>query len=154
MSLTIGDKAPDFTVATDGGDTFCLSEMMGHNVIIYFYPKDDTPGCTKEACEFRDSLPDFSKTSSKIIGISKDTVAKHDKFKSKYELPFTLGADLEGNVCEIYGTWVEKSMYGRQYMGIERATFLVDKEGVLQGIWRKVKVKGHVEEVLGTVQNL
>ena len=154
MSLTIGDKAPDFTVATDGGGTFCLSEMVGHNVIIYFYPKDDTPGCTKEACEFRDSLPDFSNSSSKIIGISKDTVAKHDKFKSKYDLPFTLGADLEGDVCEVYGTWVEKSMYGRQYMGIERATFLVDKEGVLQGIWRKVKVKGHVEEVLGAVQNL
>lgn len=154
MSLTIGDKAPDFTVATDGGGTFCLSEMMGHNVIIYFYPKDDTPGCTKEACEFRDSLPDFSNSSSKIIGISKDTVAKHDKFKSKYDLPFTLGADLEGDVCGVYGTWVEKSMYGRQYMGIERATFLVDKEGVIQGIWRKVKVKGHVEEVLGAVQNL
>ena len=154
MSLTIGDNAPDFTIATDVGGTFSLSEMRGHNVIIYFYPKDDTPGCTKEACEFRDSLPDFSNSSSKIIGISKDTVAKHDKFKSKYELPFTLGADLEGDVCEIYGTWVEKSMYGRQYMGIERATFLVDKEGVLQGIWRKVKVKGHVEEVLGAVQNL
>ena len=154
MSLAVGDKAPDFTIATDGGGTFCLSEMMGHNVIIYFYPKDDTPGCTKEACEFRDSLPDFSKSSSKIIGISKDTVAKHDKFKSKYELPFTLGADLEGAVCEAYGTWVEKSMYGRQYMGIERATFLVDKEGLVQGIWRKVKVKGHVEEVLAAVQNL
>jgi peroxiredoxin Q/BCP len=154
MSLTIGDKAPDFTIATDGGGTFSLLEMRGHNVIIYFYPKDDTPGCTKEACEFRDRLPDFSNSSSKIIGISKDTVAKHDKFKSKYELPFTLGADLEGDVCEVYGTWVEKSMYGRQYMGIERATFLVDKEGVLQGIWRKVKVKGHVEEVLGAVQNL
>jgi peroxiredoxin Q/BCP len=154
MSLTIGDKAPDFTIATDGGGTFSLLEMRGHNVIIYFYPKDDTPGCTKEACEFRDSLPDFSNSSSKIIGISKDTVAKHDKFKSKYELPFTLGADLEGDVCEVYGTWVEKSMYGRQYMGVERATFLVDKEGVLQGIWRKVKVKGHVEEVLGAVQNL
>ena len=154
MSLAIGDKAPDFTIATDGGGTFCLSEMMGNNVIIYFYPKDDTPGCTKEACEFRDSLPDFSKSDSKIIGISKDTVAKHDKFKSKYELPFTLGADLEGAVCEAYGTWVEKSMYGRQYMGIERATFLVDKEGLVQGIWRKVKVKGHVEEVLAAVQNL
>ena len=154
MSLAVGDKAPDFTIATDGGGTFCLSEMMGQNVIIYFYPKDDTPGCTKEACEFRDSLPDFSKSSSKIIGISKDTVAKHDKFKSKYELPFTLGADVEGAVCEAYGTWVEKSMYGRQYMGIERATFLVDREGVVQGIWRKVKVKGHVEEVLGAVQNL
>ena len=154
MSLTIGDKAPDFTVATDGGGTFSLLEMRGHNVIIYFDPKDDTPGCTKEACEFRDSLPDFSNSSSKIIGISRDTVVKHDKFKSKYELSFTLGADLEGDVYEVYGTWVEKSMYGRQYMGIERATFLVDKEGVLQGIWRKVKVKGHVEEVLGTVQNL
>ena len=154
MSLTIGDKAPDFTIATDGGGTFCLSEMVGHNVIIYFYPKDDTPGCTKEACEFRDSLPDFSKSAAKIIGISKDTVAKHDKFKSKYDLPFTLGADLEGDVCDVYGTWVEKSMYGRQYMGIERATFLIDKAGVLQGIWRKVKVKGHVEEVLSTVQNL
>ena len=154
MSLAVGDKAPDFTIATDGGGTFCLSEMMGQNVIIYFYPKDDTPGCTKEACEFRDSLPDFSKSSSKIIGISKDTVAKHDKFKSKYELPFALGADVEGAVCEAYGTWVEKSMYGRQYMGIERATFLVDREGVVQGIWRKVKVKGHVEEVLAAVQNL
>ena len=154
MSLTVGDKAPDFTIATDGGGTFSLSEMRGHNVIIYFYPKDDTPGCTKEACGFRDSLLGFSNSSSKIIGISKDTVAKHDKFKSKYDLPFTLGADLEGDVCEVYGTWVEKSMYGRQYMGIERATFLVDKDGVLQGIWRKVKVKGHVEEVLGAVQNL
>ncbi len=154
MSLAVGDKAPDFTIATDGGGTFCLSEMMGHNVIIYFYPKDDTPGCTKEACDFRDSLPDFSKSSSKIIGVSKDTVAKHDKFKSKYELPFTLAADVEGAVCEAYGTWVEKSMYGRQYMGIERATFLVDKEGVVQGIWRKVKVKGHVEEVLAAAQNL
>ena len=154
MPLDVGDNAPEFTIATDGGVSFSLSEMKGYNVIIYFYPKDDTPGCTKEACGFRDMLPDFSDSSAKIIGISKDTVAKHDKFKSKYELPFLLGADLEGNVCEAYGTWVEKSMYGRQYMGIERATFLVDKEGVLQGVWRKVKVKGHVEEVLSAVQNL
>ena len=154
MPLDVGDNAPEFTIATDGGGSFSLSEMKGYNVIIYFYPKDDTPGCTKEACGFRDMLPDFSDSSAKIIGISKDTVAKHDKFKSKYELPFLLGADLEGNVCEAYGTWVEKSMYGRQYMGIERATFLVDKEGTLQGVWRKVKVKGHVEEVLSAVQNL
>ena len=154
MPLDVGDNAPEFTIATDGGGSFSLSEMKGYNVIIYFYPKDDTPGCTKEACGFRDMLPDFSDSSAKIIGISKDTVAKHDKFKSKYELPFLLGADLKGNVCEAYGTWVEKSMYGRQYMGIERATFLVDKEGVLQGVWRKVKVKGHVEEVLSAVQNL
>ena len=154
MPLDVGDNAPEFTIATDGGGSFSLSEMKGHYVIIYFYPKDDTPGCTKEACGFRDMLPDFSDSSAKIIGISKDTVAKHDKFKSKYELPFLLGADLEGNVCEAYGTWVEKSMYGRQYMGIERATFLVDKQGILQGVWRKVKVKGHVEEVLSAVQNL
>ena len=154
MPLDVGDSAPEFTIATDGGGSFSLSEMKGHNVIIYFYPKDDTPGCTKEACGFRDMLPDFSDSSAKIIGISKDTVVKHDKFKSKYELPFLLGADLEGNVCEAYGTWVEKSMYGRQYMGIERATFLVDKQGILQGVWRKVKVKGHVEEVLSAVQNL
>ena len=154
MPLDVGDNAPEFTIATDGGGSFSLSEMKGHNVIIYFYPKDDTPGCTKEACGFRHMLPDFSDSSAKIIGISKDTVAKHDKFKSKYELPFLLGADLEGNVCEAYGTWVEKSMYGRQYMGIERATFLVDKQGTLQGVWRKVKVKGHVEEVLSAVQNL
>ena len=154
MPLDVGDNAPEFTIATDGGGSFSLSEMKGYNVIIYFYPKDDTPGCTKEACGFRDMLPDFSDSSAKIIGISKDTVVKHDKFKSKYELPFLLGADLEGIVCEAYGTWVEKSMYGRQYMGIERATFLVDKEGVLQGVWRKVKVKGHVEEVLSAVQNL
>ena len=154
MPLDVGDNAPEFTIATDGGGSFSLSEMKGHNVIIYFYPKDDTPGCTKEACGFRDMLPDFSDSSAKIIGISKDTVVKHDKFKSKYELPFLLGADLEGNVCEAYGTWVEKSMYGRQYMGIERATFLVDKQGALQGVWRKVKVKGHVEEVLSAVQNL
>ena len=154
MPLDVGDNAPEFTIATDGGGSFSLSEMKGYNVIIYFYPKDDTPGCTKEACGFRDMLPDFSDSSAKIIGISKDTVAKHDKFKSKYELPFLLGADLEGNVCEAYGTWVEKSMYGRQYMGIERATFLVDKQGALQGVWRKVKVKGHVEEVLSAVQDL
>ena len=154
MPLDVGDNAPEFTIATDGGGSFSLSEMKGYNVIIYFYPKDDTPGCTKEACGFRDMLPDFSDSSAKIIGISKDTVAKHDKFKSKYELPFLLGADLEGNVCEAYGTWVEKSMYGRQYMGIERATFLVDKKSVVRGIWRKVKVKGHVEEVLSAVQDL
>jgi peroxiredoxin Q/BCP len=154
MPLDVGDNAPEFIIATDGGGSFSLSEMKGYNVIIYFYPKDDTPGCTKEACGFRDMAPDFSASSAKIIGISKDTVTKHDKFKSKYELPFLLGADLEGIVCEAYGTWVEKSMYGRQYMGIERATFLVDKKSVIQGIWRKVKVKGHVEEVLSAVQDL
>jgi peroxiredoxin Q/BCP len=152
VSLKIGDKAPSFNIIVDGGKEFSLSNLKGSNVVIYFYPKDATPGCTKEACEFRDAMHDFFSNNAKIIGISKDTFVKHDKFKSKYNLPFQLGSDLDGSVCEAYGTWVEKIMYGRQYVGIERATFLVDKEGVLQSIWRKVK--GHVDEVLEAVGKL
>ena len=124
------------------------SEAKGSPVVLYFYPKDDTPGCTKEACGFRDAFPDFSALNATIVGVSKDTVTKHDKFKAKYELPFHLASDEDGSLCEAYGTWVEKSMYGKKYMGIERATFLIDASGVIQGIWRKVKVNGHVEEVL------
>ena len=148
MTLAVGDKAPNFEMNTDGDGKITLSDIKGYNVIVYFYPKDDTPGCTKEACEFRDAFPDFSSLDAKIVGVSKDTVAKHNKFKAKYDLPFQLAADEDGSVCDSYGTWVEKSMYGKKYMGIERATFLIDKEGVIRGIWRKVKVKGHVEEVL------
>ena len=148
MTLAVGDKAPNFEMNTDGDGEITLSDIKGYNVIVYFYPKDDTPGCTKEACEFRDAFPDFSSLDAKIIGVSKDTVAKHNKFKAKYDLPFQLAADEDGSVCDSYGTWVEKSMYGKKYMGIERATFLIDKDGVIRGIWRKVKVKGHVEEVL------
>lgn len=148
MTLAVGDKAPNFEMNTDGDGKITLSDIKGYNVIVYFYPKDDTPGCTKEACEFRDAFPDFSSLDAKIVGVSKDTVAKHNKFKAKYDLPFQLAADEDGYVCDSYGTWVEKSMYGKKYMGIERATFLIDKEGVIRGIWRKVKVKGHVEEVL------
>ena len=148
MTLTVGDKAPNFEMNTDGDGKITLSDIKGYNVIVYFYPKDDTPGCTKEACEFRDAFPDFSSLDAKIVGVSKDTVGKHNKFKAKYDLPFQLAADEDGSVCDSYGTWVEKSMYGKKYMGIERATFLIDKEGVIRGIWRKVKVKGHVEEVL------
>ena len=144
----IGKTAPDFTLATDGGGEITLSALKGRKVVVYFYPKDDTPGCTKEACGFRDALPDFSKLDAEIIGVSKDSVAKHDKFKAKYELPFTLASDEDGSVCEAYGTWVEKSMYGRKYMGIDRATFLIDESGVLRAEWRKVKVPGHVDEVL------
>jgi thioredoxin-dependent peroxiredoxin len=154
MTLAIGDKAPDFEMASDGGGEVSLAGFEGKSVILYFYPKDDTPGCTKEACGFRDALPDFSAANAEIIGVSKDSVAKHDKFKAKYELPFALGADEDGAVCEAYGTWVEKSMYGRKYMGIERATFLIDGSGVLRGIWRKVKVKGHVEAVLAAAKDL
>ncbi len=150
----LGKKAPAFTMPTDGGGKVSLKDLKGQKVVLYFYPKDDTPGCTKEACGFRDALPDFTKVDAVIIGVSKDTVAKHDKFKEKYDLPFTLASDEDGKVCEAYGTWVEKSMYGRKYMGIERSTFLIDGAGVIRGIWRKVKVKGHVEEVLEAAQAL
>ena len=154
MTLSVGKPAPDFTLPTDGGGEVTLSALKGKKVIIYFYPKDDTPGCTKEACGFRDALPDFTKVDAEIIGVSKDSVAKHDKFKAKYELPFTLASDGDGAVCEAYGTWVEKSMYGKKYMGIDRATFLIDENGVLQAEWRKVKVPGHVDAVLEAARGL
>ena len=150
----VGDKAPNFKMPTDGGGEVSLKGLKGRKVVLYFYPKDDTPGCTKEACGFRDALPDFSKIDAEIIGVSKDSVAKHDKFKAKFELPFMLASDEDGSVCEAYGTWVEKSMYGRKYMGIDRATFLIDESGVVRGEWRKVKVPGHVDTVLKAAQDL
>jgi len=154
MSVKIGDKAPDFTLATDGGGSVTLSKLQGKPVIVYFYPKDDTTGCTVEACGFRDSFPDYGKIGATVIGISKDSVKSHDKFKAKYQLPFTLGSDADGKVVEAYGIWVEKSMYGRKYMGIDRSTFLIDKGGVVRGVWHKVKVPGHVAEVLKAAQAL
>tara|TARA_R110000787_G_scaffold137458_9_gene250367 strand:+ start:41089 stop:41553 length:465 start_codon:yes stop_codon:yes gene_type:complete len=154
MTVDTGDKAPEFNMPTDSDGTVSLSDLKGKNVILYFYPKDDTPGCTKQACGFRDLLPDFSGANAEIIGVSKDTAKKHDKFKAKYELPFTLGADDAGTVCEDYGVWKEKNMYGRKYMGIERTTFLIDSTGVIRNVWRKVKVPGHVEEVLAAVKAL
>jgi peroxiredoxin Q/BCP len=147
MSVAVGKKAPDFTAPTDGGKKLKLSELRGKPVVLYFYPKDDTPGCTTEACNFRDAAPDFKKLKAQVIGVSKDSVARHDKFKAKYDLNFPLVADEDGKICEKYGTWIEKSLYGRKYMGIERATFLIDKEGVVRQIWNKVKVNGHVDEV-------
>ena len=154
MAAEEGKKAPAFSMPTDGGGKVALKDLKGKKVVLYFYPKDDTPGCTKEACGFRDNLPDFSKIDAEIIGVSKDPVAKHDKFKAKYELPFTLASDEDGKVCEAYGTWVEKSMYGKKYMGIDRATFLIDETGKIAKIWRKVKVPGHVEEVLAAAKEL
>ena len=154
MSVNVGDKAPDFTLATDGGGSVTLSKLQGKPVVIYFYPKDDTTGCTAEACGFRDNFPDYGKTGATVIGVSKDSVKSHDKFKTKYQLPFTLASDSEGEVVEKYGVWVEKSMYGRKYMGIDRSTFLVDKSGVVRGVWHKVKIPGHVAEVLKAVQGL
>lgn len=154
MSLEIGDKAPDFTLPTDGSGTVSLKALKGKPVILYFYPKDDTSGCTKEACGFRDALPDFTKTGAAVIGVSKDGVASHDKFKKKYKLPFTLASDEDVAVAKRYGVWVEKSMYGRKYMGMDRSTFLIDGKGVIRGVWRKVKVPGHVEEVLAAAKEL
>ena len=154
MSLEAGDKAPSFNLPTDGGGNISLKDLKGKTVILYFYPKDDTSGCTAEACAFRDVLPDFSKAKAKVVGVSKDPVKKHDKFKEKYDLTFPLASDEDGKVCDAYGTWVEKSMYGRKYMGIERSTFLIDGTGVIRAIWRKVKVPGHVDAVLKAAQEL
>ncbi|MCH7539108.1 MAG: thioredoxin-dependent thiol peroxidase [Proteobacteria bacterium] len=154
MTVNPGDTAPDFTMPTDGGGTVTLSGLSGRKVVLYFYPKDDTPGCTKEASGFRDTMPDFSALEAEIIGISKDTVASHDRFKAKHGLNFRLACDADGRVCEDYGVWVEKSMYGRKYMGIERATFLIDGAGVVRRVWRKVTVPGHVEEVLEATRAL
>jgi thioredoxin-dependent peroxiredoxin len=154
MSLEIGDKAPDFTLPTDGGGKVSLKELKGKAVILYFYPKDDTSGCTAEACGFRDQLPDFSKVKAQVIGVSKDSVDRHDKFKKKYGLNFPLVSDEDGKICAKYGTWIEKSLYGRKYMGIDRATFVIDKTGTVAKVWRKVKVPGHVEQVLEAVKAL
>ena len=154
MSVEEGKKAPDFTAPTDGAKSLRLSDLRGKPVVLYFYPKDDTPGCTTEACSFRDAAPDFKKLKTQVVGISKDSVARHDKFKAKYGLNFPLVSDEDGKICEKYGTWVEKSLYGRKYMGIDRATFLIDKSGVVARIWRKVKVAGHVDEVQAALKEL
>ena len=153
MAVKIGERAPDFSMETGDGK-ISLKSLKGKNVVLYFYPKDDTPGCTKEACAFRDSLPDFSKVKAAVIGVSKDSLESHRKFKTKYKLPFPLGSDTDGKVCKAYGVWKKKSMYGREYMGIERSTFLIDKTGVVRKIWRKVKVPGHAEEVLEAISEL
>jgi len=142
-----GDKAPDFTAPTDGGDALTLSSLKGKNVVLYFYPKDDTPGCTTEACGFRDNMAALAGSGTVVLGVSRDSVKRHDNFKAKYELPFRLVSDEDGAICEAYGVWVEKVNYGRTYMGIERATFLIDAKGVVRQVWRKVRVKGHVEAV-------
>jgi len=129
MAVNVGDKAPDFTMPTDGNGSVSLSLLRGKPVVLYFYPKDDTSGCTAQACGFRDSFPDYGKTDATVIGVSRDSVASHDKFKKKHGLPFILASDGTGEVTESYGVWVEKSMYGRKYMGIDRSTVLVDQEG-------------------------
>ena len=150
--LTIGTAAPDVTLPRDGGDMITLADIRGP-VVLYFYPKDDTPGCTKEAIGFTEHLEGFAASGATILGISKDTVAKHEKFIAKHDLKIALLSDADGDVCERFGVWVEKNMYGKQYMGIERATFLISG-GKIARIWRKVKVPGHVDEVLDAVRAL
>lgn len=153
MTLNIGDKCPAFKGMTEEGP-LKSKDLLGSHIVLYFYPKDDTPGCTTEACAFRDTLPRFKKMNARVFGVSKDTVESHNKFAQKYELPFTLISDTDGSICDSFGVWGEKSMYGKKYMGIERATYLIDKDGIIRHIWRKVKVANHAEEVLTAIKNI
>jgi peroxiredoxin Q/BCP len=150
----IGDTAPDFTVPRDGGGEITLSDQKPKAVVLYFYPKDDTPGCTKEAIAFTGLAAEFEAAGATIIGVSKDSAAKHDKFIAKHDLNIALASDETSDICENYGVWVEKNMYGKKYMGIERATYLIDGDGKIAQVWRKVKVPGHAEAVLDAVKAL
>ena len=151
MALQEGDPAPEIRLETDSGVTVDLKSFRGKTVVLYFYPKADTPGCTKESCDFRDHHPQFRRKGIVVLGISPDKPAKQAKFKEKYELPFPLLADVEQKVATAYGVWKEKSMYGRKYMGIERTTFIIDPKGRIRKIFPKVSVTGHAEEVLAAV---
>jgi peroxiredoxin Q/BCP len=153
MALDSGSKAPDFDMPTDTGSV-SLKGLSGKTVVLYFYPKDDTPGCTNEAKDFSALKAEFDAAGAVVVGASKDTVAKHGKFRAKYGLTMPLGSDADGHVIEDYESWVEKSMYGKSYMGIDRSTFLIDGQGVIRKIWRKVKVPGHAAEVLAAVKAL
>jgi peroxiredoxin Q/BCP len=152
--IDTGDKAPNFKGVTDGGGNLSLKDLRDKKVVLYFYPKDDTPGCTAEAQGFRDAVNDFAKLGAVIVGVSKDSVKHHDKFKSKYDLPFKLISDEDGKICEAYGVWQEKKNYGKTYMGIVRSTFLIDEKGRVAAIWRNLRVKGHVERVLEAAKGL
>ena len=152
--LKIGDKAPAFAMPTDSDGKISLKNLKGQTVVLYFYPKDLTPGCTKQAIAFSKHIKAFDKAGAVVIGTSKDPVNRHDKFKEKHSLAIILASDEDGHASEDYGVWVEKNMYGRKFMGVERSTFLIDAAGVIHQIWRKVKVNGHAEEVLKAVQAL
>ncbi|WP_324754399.1 peroxiredoxin [Roseovarius sp. Pro17] len=150
----ISDKAPDFTLPLGGGGEIQLSALAGRPVVLFFYPRDDTSGCTKEALAFTALAPDFEAAGAKVVGISKDSVAKHEKFRDKHDLTVELASDEHGTTCEDYGVWREKQMYGKTFMGIERSTFLIGADGCIAKVWPKVKVPGHAEEVLEAVQAL
>ncbi len=151
MPIAEGTPAPDFTLPTDAGDTLTLSSLRGQWVVLFAYPKDDTPGCTVEACEFRDALPQFDASKAVILGISPDSAKSHLKFKAKFELPYTLLADEEKTVLQAYDVWKEKSMYGKTYMGVERTTFLIDPTGQIAKVFTKVKPAGHAAEVMAAI---
>ena len=152
--LEEGQKAPNFKLKTDGDGEITLAKLKGKVAVVYFYPKDDTPGCTTEAIAFSDLKPQFDKCGAVLIGVSKDSVQRHDNFKKKYDLKIQLASDEEGQMVADYGVWIKKINYGREYMGIDRSTFLIDAKGVIRKIWRKVKVKGHAEQVLEAVRAL
>ena len=153
MPLSPGDRAPDFDLPTDNGRV-ALKDLTGKVVVLYFYPKDDTSGCTAEARGFTDAADDFDKAGAIVVGVSKDSAASHGKFRAKYGLNMLLGSAKDDDIVERYGAWVEKSLYGRKYMGIDRSTFLIDKQGVIRRVWRKVKVPGHVGQVLAEAKAL
>ncbi len=147
-----GTPAPDFTLPRSGGGTVALSDLRGRSVVLYFYPKADTPGCTKQGIAFSEASPEFEAADAVVVGVSKDPVEKHDRFAAKHGLSIILASDADGSTCEDYGVWGEKSMYGKTFMGIERSTFLIDAEGMVREVWRKVKVPGHVDAVLAAVR--
>ena len=151
MPAEEGTAAPDFTLTSDSGDPVSLSSFRGRPVIVYFYPKDDTPGCTKQACGIRDAWGEFERSGAVVLGVSPDSEGSHVKFKQKFDLPFTLLADPEHSTAEAYGVWVEKSMYGTNYMGVERSTFVIDADGMVAKVMRKVKPGTHAEEVLAAL---
>ena len=153
MSVGVGNTAPNFKLTIDGGGELELSSLRGEKVVLYFYPKDSTPGCTLEAQDFRDNIKNFKNAGATIVGVSKDSVKRHDNFKAKHDLPFALVADTEGEACQAFGVWVEKMNYGRKYMGIERSTFLIDEKSIISKVWRKVRVKGHAQAILEVLQN-
>ena len=152
--LKPGDPAPQFDLPAAGGGRVSLAALKGKRVVLYFYPKDDTPGCTTEALNFTEKSRAFAAAKAVVVGVSRDSPAKHDKFAAKYGLKVQLASDEDGVVCETYGVWVEKSLYGRKYMGVERATFLIDEKGKIRHVWRKVKVAGHADEVLTEIKGL
>lgn len=154
MTIVEGNTAPQFSLPDDQNHILTMDDFKGKKLILYFYPKDDTPGCTTQACDVRDNFQQLSKLNVAVVGVSKDSVASHQKFKAKYDLNFPLLSDEQGQLCEAYGVWKEKKNYGKTYMGIERSTFLIDENGVVKKVWRGVKASGHIDELLTALQEV